>query len=253
MSATSLVAPLVFGDLTSDIFKVHVLGNNVRISGPLLAKEIPNLVYENYTAKGEKHAGTKKSGSRIWTLECRYHNSLPFHVEVSPKASLKMCEGKCPGQRAAFVANNRDAQAAERVAQDDQATATAIQKNTEVVAEVLVKVNSTKTDLQELNKTQAVLLEKVTELTQLQAHSESMSQESALTRQLGSPTEPVTGANDPTRDHRSQRTTCQRRTEVAPVSTKSELQSHLPMAEAAMEATRNTKAIRHRAPLAKAP
>jgi hypothetical protein len=55
------------------------------------------------------------------------------------------------------------------------------------------------------------------------------------------------------RGHCSQRTTCLRRTEVTPVSTKSELQSHLPMAEAAMEATRNTKAIRHRAPLAKAP
>jgi hypothetical protein len=196
MSATSPEAPLVFGNLTSDIFKVHVLGNNVRISGPLLAKEIPNLVFENYRAKKEKHAGTKKSGSRVWTLE--YRNSLPFHVEISPKTSFNMREGKYPGQIAHAIANNRDAQEAERFARDDQATAIEIQKSTEVVAEVLVKVNSTKTVLQELHKTQAVLLEKVTKLTQMQAHSESMSQESALTRQLESPTEPVTGANDPT-------------------------------------------------------
>ena len=42
------------------------LGNNVEISAKLLADVIPNLVYENYALKKEKHAGTSKTGSQVW-------------------------------------------------------------------------------------------------------------------------------------------------------------------------------------------
>jgi hypothetical protein len=43
--------------------------HGVLISGPLLAQAIPNLVYENYAEKGEKRAGTTKSGSQVWALK----------------------------------------------------------------------------------------------------------------------------------------------------------------------------------------
>jgi hypothetical protein len=186
MLGTKLLTPFVFQNLKTGYSSwMCTLGNSVEISASRLAAEIPNLVNEDCALNADNHAG-RTAGAQVWKL--KYRDSLPFYVKISPPTSKKMREGTYLGQSETFIANNRNAQAAERFARDDQATATAIQKNTGVSAEILEVVKSTKTDQQEQAKTQAVVMQEISVgLKQLQARASQLCQVS------GERTNPATG------------------------------------------------------------